>query len=170
MESLQLDSVLKIELYSGLKSFAYVFSSKSGCTDQIHSIKLVEGAKPVKEKPYRLHPEKLKRVENEIEELLKLEIIEESNPEWTAPIVIVKKADNSDRLCTDFLKLKSLSCSDSFSMPRVEDLVDKVGEAKFLSKLEMTKGIWQIKLEESSVPLTGFMTPNSHYTYINGNL
>lgn len=48
-------------------------------------------------------------------------------------------------------------------MPRVEALIDKVGQAKFLTKLYMTKGYLQIPLTSQAMNLTGFVTPNGHY-------
>lgn len=79
--------------------------------------------------------------------------------------MVVKKSDNSDRLCTNFCRLNKASCTDSFPMPRVEDLIDKVGRAKFLSKLYMSKDFWQVPLDEDSIPLTGFVIPNVHYQW-----
>lgn len=79
--------------------------------------------------------------------------------------MVVKKPDHSDRLCTDFCRLNVVSCSDSFPLPRVEDMINKVGKTKFLSKLNMTKGFWQIPLDENSIFLAEFVTPHGHYQW-----
>src|SRR5688572_20635379 len=50
-------------------------------------------------------------------------------------------------------------------MPRVEMLIDKLGGAKFMTKLDLTKGFWQIPIEHNSIPLTGFVTPNGHFQW-----
>jgi len=160
------DDVQKSELRHVLRSFEHVFSELPGKTSVIsHNIELVAGAKPVRQTPYRLHPEKLARVDQEIEDLLKSGIIEESEGPWAAPIVIVPKPDGSTRLCTDFRKLNALTVADPFPMPRVEALIDRVGGAKYMTKLDMTKGYWQIPLTKEASVLTGFVTPHGHYQW-----
>jgi transposase InsO family protein len=154
------------ELREVLFAFEHVFSEVPGKTTMaVHRIELVEGAKPVKQAPYRLNPEKMAKVDKEIEELLRAGIIEESDSPWAAPIVVVPKPDGSDRLCSDFRKLNGVSVSDPFPMPRVEAMIDRVGKAKFMTKLDMTKGYWQIPVHKDSIPLTAFVTPHGHYQW-----
>jgi hypothetical protein len=154
------------QLMTMLHEFQHVFGEQPGRTTLIeHSIQLVDGAKPVRQAPYRLHPEKLRSVNAEISDLLKAGIIEESESPWAAPIVVVPKSDGSGRLCTDFRRLNLLTVADPFPMPRIDSLLDKLGGAKFMTKLDMTKGYWQIPIAESSIPLTGFVTPSGHFQW-----
>lgn len=161
-----LDETQARELKSLLSDFESVFSDRPGTTTLItHQIELQPGARPVHQSPYRLHPEKLKAVNAEISQLLKDGIIEESESPWAAPIVVVPKPDGSNRLCTDFRKLNAVTIPDPFPMPRIDMLIDKVGGAKFLTKLDMTKGYWQIPLAPSAIPLTGFVTSHGHFQW-----
>ena len=41
----------------------------------------------------------------------------------------------------------------------IEDLIDRIGKAKYLTKLDLSKGFHQIPLEEESKPITSFTTP-----------
>ena len=130
-----------------LCNFQSVFSDMPGKTTLVsHDVRLLEGARPVRQSPYPLHPERLELVNKEIKELLKLGIIEESESTWAAPIVLVPKPDGTMRLCTDFRKLNAVTVPDPFPMPRVETLINRVGQAKFLTKLDMTKGYWQVPI------------------------
>ena len=75
----------------------------------------------------------------------------------------MKKADGDWRLCTDFRKLNAVTERDTFPLPRIDDLLDKVGKARFLTKLDMAKGYHQVKCDDESVPMTGFVTPFGFY-------
>ncbi len=82
--------------------------------------------------------------------MLKLEVIEPSSSEWNNPIVPVPKKDGTLRFCLDFRKLNAVSKFDPYPMPRVDDLIEKLGSAKFLTTLDLCKGYWQIPLSPES--------------------
>ncbi len=94
---------------------------------------------PIRLQPYLISPHKLQGVKKEVQSLLKLGIIEPSSSPWSSPIVPVVKPDQSIRLCIDFRKLNSVTVPDPYYMPRVDELIGKVGEAKFLTKLIMLR-------------------------------
>ena len=68
-------------------------------------------------------------------------IIEISTSDWASPIVSVKK-DGSLRLCVDYCQLSSVSQSNAYPIPRVDDLINQIRQAKFISALELTRGYW----------------------------
>ena len=155
------------DLLTVLFAFESVFSNKPGKTTLVkHAITLVDGAKPVHQVPYRMHPDKVKWVDAEIKSLLELGLIRESCSPWAAPILVVPKPDGSFRLCADFRKLNSVTVPDPFPMPRIETLIDRVGGARVMSKLDMTKGYYQIPMDVKSIPLTGFVTHSGHYEWL----
>jgi len=81
--------------------------------------------------------------------------------------LLPKKADGGWRLCTDFRKLNSVTEPDPFPLPRIDDLLDKVGKAKYLTKLDMAKGYHQVRCADESVLMTGFVTLYAlAYTFI----
>jgi len=130
-----------------------------------HHIALGSDTKPVSFSPYRLHPEKAKLVQNEIDEMLKMCIITHSDRPWTSPIVIVPKPDGSIRLCVDYRRVNSLTVPDPFPLPRVEVLVEKLGQANYLTKVDMTRGYWQVPLDDASIPVSAFVTPTGHFQW-----
>ena len=73
----------------------------------------------------------------EIEEMLKHGVIEESHSEWSAPIVLVKKKDGTLRLCMDYHWLNSISVMDAYPMPQIDELIDRLGRAKFISTMDL---------------------------------
>jgi len=78
---------------------------------------------------------------------------------------MVPKADGTLQLCTDFRKVNNCTVPDPFPLPRIEDLIDRVGKAKFLTKLDMTHGYWQVPLDDPSVPISAFVTPFAHFQW-----
>ena len=93
------------------------------------------------------------------------EIITECDSEWGSPALIVPEANGKLRLVCDYKWLNQFTLPDPFMMPRIDDLVDLVGGARYLTKIDCTKGYWSIPLDEESIPLTGFTTPHGHFCW-----
>ena len=87
-------------------------------------------------------------------------IITHSDSPWASPIVIVPKPDGSIRLCVDYRRVKSFTVPDPFPLPRVEVLVNKLGQANYLTKVDMTRGYWQVPLDDA---VSAFVTPTGHF-------
>ena len=80
-------------------------------------------------------------------------------------MVPVRKPDGSVRLCIDYRRINGITVPDPFQIPLIEDLLDSVSEAKFLSKLDMTKGFYQIPVVEQDQDKTAFCTPWGKYSF-----
>lgn len=65
--------------------------------------------------------------------MLQSGIVEPATGECSAPVVIVKKKDGSLRLCVDYCKLNQVSQMDAYPMPRVDDIIDRLGKTKYFS-------------------------------------
>ena len=92
-------------------------------------------------------------------------IIEPSSSEWMSPIVLVPKKDVSLRICVDYRRLKSVSEVDAYPMPRIDELIDRLGTAKFMTTLDLTRGYWQVSVAEDSRQHTAFTTPFGLYQF-----
>ncbi len=88
-----------------------------------------------------------------------LGVIEPSMSKWSSPMVIVPKKDGSLRVCIDFRKLNAQSKFDAYPMPRVDDLMEKIVRAQYITTLDLCKGYWQVPLNPESRPYTAFRTP-----------
>ena len=147
------------------KRFADVFSPLPGRTHLInHRIETTPGVS-VRTRPYRLPEHKRKLVQAEIKAMLELGVIEESHSAWSSPIVLVGKPDGSIRFCVDYRKVNDVSQFDAYPMPRVDELLDRLGTARFFSTLDLTKGYWQIPLSPESKEKTAFSAPDGLYQF-----
>ncbi|GFW64847.1 hypothetical protein TNCV_3067041 [Trichonephila clavipes] len=90
------------------------------------------------------------KVDEQIEELLRLDLIEESDAEIAYPIVCVNKKDGTLRLCVDFRALNSESVSDDFPMEDAVELIHSIGRANIITTLDLLKGYWAIPMAEDS--------------------
>ena len=68
-------------------------------------------------------------------------------------------------LCTDYRKVNSVTKTDSFPIPRIDDCIDKVGNSKYVTKSDLLKGFWQVPLTERAKEVSAFATPNGLYQY-----
>ncbi|GFV49617.1 hypothetical protein TNCV_1484731 [Trichonephila clavipes] len=105
------------------------------------------------------------KVDEQIEELLRLDLIEESDAEIAYPIVCVNKKDGTLRLCVDFRALNSESVSDDFPMEDAVELINSIGRANIITTLDLLKGYWAIPMAEDSKSLTSFKTHRQQYRF-----
>ena len=73
--------------------------------------------------------------------------------------MLVRKPDGMIRLCVDYRKLNKVTDPDPFCIPLIEDIIDQVGEAKFLTKIDLSKGFYQVPIDPSDKEKTAFTTP-----------
>ena len=94
-----------------------------------------------------------------IDEMLQSGIIETSRNDWAYPIVLVKKKDGALRMCVDYRRLNTVSRVEAYPMPRIDDLIDGLGKAKYITTLDLTKGYWQMSVTRAYRYKTAFITP-----------
>lgn len=97
--------------------------------------------------------------------MLAMNIVEPSKSEWCSLVVLVPKKDGSLQFCIDFRYLNSVSKFDSYPTPRIEDLIDRLGKAHYLTTIDLAKGYWQVPLSAKSRELTAFRTPWGLYHF-----
>ena len=136
-----------------------MMSNKPGQTE--HRIE-TGTARPVKLPPYRIPHAYRGALEKEIQERLEEEPL---MSEWCSPIVPVKKKDGSLRLCVDYRWLNSVSQSDAYPMPRVDDLIDQLGGAYYITTMDLTRGYWQVPVSEDAKQKTAIATPFGLYQF-----
>ncbi|KAJ1199344.1 hypothetical protein NDU88_003181 [Pleurodeles waltl] len=97
--------------------------------------------------------------------MLELGVVEPSTSPWCSPVVLVPKPDGTIRFCIDFRKLNEHSMFDTYPIPRVDDVLEKLGKAKYMSTLDLTKGYWKIPLAPEDKEKTAFSTQSGLYQF-----
>ena len=129
-----------------------------------HDIDVGE-ALPIRQHFYRVSPEKCNYLDAEVEYMVENDIAIPSSSSWASPCLLVPKSDKSPRFCSDFRKVNKVTKPDSFSLPRMEDCVDQVGTARYVSKFDLLKGYWQVPLSKRAQEVAAFITPSGLYSY-----
>lgn len=125
----------------------------------------VKDARPIKQHPYRANQNKRQLMKQEVEYLLRNNLASVSSSPWSSPCLLETKADGSPRFITDFRKVNAVTVKDSYPLPRMEDCIDNLGTAKFVSKLDLLKGYWQVPLTDRAKEISAFVTPDHFCQY-----
>ena len=106
-----------------------------------HRLNVGPSFKPVKQKRRSFAPERQKAINEEVGKLLQANAIREVEyPEWLANVVLVKKANDKWRLCIDFTDINRACPKDSFSLPRIDLIVDATVGHELLSFMDAFSG------------------------------
>ena len=105
-----------------------------------HDIKITNDTYPIRQLPYKISFAKEQVLDECVAKMIKMGLIVETNGEWASPIVLVKKADESERFGEDYSKVNAITINVSFPMPSVESKLNKLNGCKLLCLLDCTSG------------------------------
>ncbi|VDN41092.1 unnamed protein product, partial [Dibothriocephalus latus] len=136
-------------LYHALVPFSSVFTWADQAIGRTNSVehRINTGTAPPQHLPPRRIPFHFRaELDNLVENMLQQGIIQPSSSSWAAPATLVKKKDNSLRLCVDYRRLNSVTVRDSFPLPRMDDLLASMSGNKFFTTLDLSSSYWQIEV------------------------
>lgn len=124
---------------------------------------------PVYTKNYRTPHSQKEEINKQVKNLLKNNLIEESTSEYNSPIILVpKKSNGTDkkwRMCIDYRKLNKKLVADRYPLPRIDDILDNFGRAKYFSVIDLFSGFHQVELDEESRDCTTFSTEQGSFRW-----
>ena len=127
------------------------------------TIDLIPGTAPISIAPYRMAPSELKELKVRLQELLDKGFVRPSVSPWGAPVLFVKKKDETLRLCIDYRQLNKVTIRNKYPLPRIDDLFDQLQGVRVFSKIDLRLGYHQLKIRDTYVPRTAFRTRYRHY-------
>ncbi|KAK7087136.1 hypothetical protein V1264_021225 [Littorina saxatilis] len=151
------------ELHDFMGDFTHRFSDVPGSTSLVeHEVHLTSDV-PVRSKPYPIPFQARESLKKDIDNMLKMGVIRESSSPYSSPVVVVKKKDGTNRVCIDFRKVNKITVFDPEPMPTATDLFRQLTGSRIFSKIDLSKGYWQIPVREEDIPKTAFATPDGTY-------
>jgi hypothetical protein len=77
----------------------------------------------------------------------------------------VPKKYGTQRLCVDYRALNAVTIKNKYLLPRIDDLMDQLRQAKFFSKIDLRSGYHQMKIRPEDIYKTAFVTRYGQYEY-----
>ena len=121
---------------------------------------------PIRSRPYNVPYSVRETMKEEIKKMLDMGIIERSDSAFASPVVMIPKKDKTVRFCVDYRKVNKITVFDPEPMPNPEDLFVQLSSSKYFSKIDLTKGYWQIPMADESKMVTAFVTPEGQYQFL----
>ena len=117
-----------------LEEYRTLWAGQLGKVDVTpHRIEVTSGARPRRTQPYRASHASREVIAKEVQRQRDLGVIDPSSAEWAFPVVLVPKPDGTTRFCVDYLQLNEMTVRDVYPLPRMDDCIDFLGDAKVFS-------------------------------------
>jgi hypothetical protein len=144
-------------------SFKDVFSKES--FDELppkkpwdHIIELKPGSEPCSSKIYPLSPNEQTQLDEFLSENLKSGRIRPSKSPMASPVFFIKKKDGSLRLIQDYRRLNDMTIKNSYPLPLISEIVNKLRRARWFTKLDVRWGYNNVRIKEGDEWKAAFRT------------
>ena len=120
---------------------------------------------PVKQPAYKSNLKQKRIIETELNQLVKHGIVEASSSPWSSPVVLIKKKDNTLRFCIDFRKINKITKKDAYPLPRIDEIIESIGNSRYFSTIDLASGYWQVPIDPRHKAKTAFSTHKGLYEF-----
>ncbi|KAK2708638.1 hypothetical protein QYM36_014290, partial [Artemia franciscana] len=91
--------------------------------------------------------------------LLEARIIKEGDGPYAAPVILIKKKNGEYRMAVDYRKLKIDTVKDCYSLPLIQDILDRMANIRCFSVTDFISGFYQVPVDPNDRDKTGFIGP-----------
>ena len=123
-------------------------------------------AEPITQVPYQLSKYEQDFLQEQLQSLLRQGCIRPSTSAWMSPVVLVKKKDNTLRLCIDFRALNKVTLRDPYPLPLINTCINKMAGCKYFTSIDVVSAFWQVPVAEQDIHKTGFCTPFGNFEWL----
>jgi hypothetical protein len=163
------DTKLKSDLYEVVTQYDEMFKEPKGLPPKRgvqHEIQLQQDSPLPNIGMYRMSVMENAEIKKQIQELLDKGVIVPSSSPCGSPIVLVPKKDGTWRMCVDFRALNKITVKNRYPLPRIDDLLDQLKDAKYFTKLDLRSGYHQIRIAEGDTWKTTFKTKQGLFEWM----
>ncbi|GJW14967.1 reverse transcriptase domain-containing protein [Tanacetum coccineum] len=155
-------------LQCNLDVFAWNPADMTGVPRHVveHRLNIRQGCPPVRQKRRSQAADRNQTIQEEVEKLVDAGIMKEVHyHNWLSNPVMVKKHDDSWRMCVDFKDMNKACPKDGYPLPEINWKVESLCGFSFKCFLDAYKGYHQIKMAKEYEEKTTFITSQGVFCY-----
>ena len=131
-----------------------------------HKMEVKSGTEPPSKAPYRLSQKEVEELKSQLDELLAKGYIRQSKSPYGAPVLFGEKKDGKLRLYVDYRALNKVTVKNSYPLPRIDDLFDRLAGAKYFSRIDLRSGYHQIRIAQGDEEKTACRTRYGSFEFL----
>jgi hypothetical protein len=163
------DAKLKFDLYKVVNQYDEMFKEPKGLPPKRgiqHEIQLQQDCPLPNIGMYIMSVMENAKIKKQIQELLDKGVIVPSSLPCGSPIVLVPKKDGTWRMCVDFRALNKIMVNNHYPLPRIDDFLDQLKDAKHFTMLYLRSRYHQIRIAEGDTWKTTFKTKQGFFEWM----
>ncbi len=158
-------SAYQSQLLDVLNAHGNTFQKKPGVAKGVNHVIDTGTSAPVRSPVRPMNNAKRSIVEEQLNQWIAEGLVEKSKSPWSSPVVIACKKDGTFRLCGDYHKLNSVTIADQYPIPRINEILSRLGKAKYFTTLDLYRGYLHVEMAEEDKAKTAFQTPRGLWQF-----
>ena len=141
-------------------------------TDSVQHEIDTKDRKPFRERLRQYAPAVQKIIDDEVQAMLKQGVISLSKSPYASNLLLVRKPDSSseggvkNRVCASFVQLNDQTEKDSYPLPNIQYIFDRIGRSKLFTTMDLLSGFWQVMIRPEHRHKTAFITMRGLYEFV----